>query len=114
MLNIVIALRAWGNHWCHSAVDIYCDNLGVVQVVETGRTRDQFLALCVRNSWLLTASLDIQLPIYHVPGVHDIIADTLSRIYSDNPVNRNVLQDLQDNYTWDIIPSQYFDLNLHL
>ena len=88
MLNIVIALRAWGNRWCHSAVDIYCDNLGVVQVVETGRTRDQFLALCVRNIWLLTASLDIQLHIYHVPGVHNIIADTLSRIYSDKPVNR--------------------------
>ena len=114
MLNIVIALRTWGNRWCHSAVDIYCDNLGVVQVVETGKTRDQFLALCVRNIWLLTASLDIQLHIYHVPGVHNGIADALSRIYSDKPVNRNILQDLQDNYTWDIIPSQYFDLNLHL
>ena len=114
MLNTVIALRTWGIHWRHSAVDIFCDNLGMVQVVETGKTRDQFLALCVRNIWLLTASLDIQLSIHHVPGVYNVIADTLSRIYSQKPVNKEILQMLQDNYAWDHIPSHHFDLNLHL
>ena len=49
MLNIVIALRAWGVRWRHSVVDIFCDNLGVVQVVEIGKTRDPFLAICIRN-----------------------------------------------------------------
>ena len=114
MLNIVIALRTWDVYWRHSDIDIFCDNLGVVQVVETGKTRDQFLALCVRNIWLLTAVLDIQLNIYHVPGVHNVIADTLSRIYSKKLVNKDILQVLQDNYIWDHIPSQYFDLNLYL
>ena len=108
MLNIVIALRTWGVYWRHSDIDIFCDNLGVVQVVETGKTRDQFLALCVRNIWLLTAVLDIQLNIYHVPGVHNVIADTLSRIYSKKLVNKDILQVLQDNYIWDHIPSQHF------
>ena len=114
MLNVVIALRAWGVHWRHSAINIFCDNLGVVQVVETRKTRDQFLALCVRNIWLLTASLDIQLNIFHVPGVHNVIAAALSRIYSNKPVNKDILQVLQDNYALNHIPSHYFDLNLHL
>ena len=87
MLNIIIALKTWGVKWRHSAIDIFCNNLGVVQVVETGKTKDSFLALCVRNIWLLAASLDIQLNISHVPGIHNVIADTLSRIYSDKPVN---------------------------
>ena len=56
MLNIMIALRTWGHRWRHSAIEIFCDNLGVVQVVETGRTRDPFLALCIRNIWLITAT----------------------------------------------------------
>ena len=72
MLNIVIALRTWG----HSAINIYSDNLGVVQVVETGKTRDHFLALCIRNIWLITASLDIQLDIGHIAGIYNVIADT--------------------------------------
>ena len=49
MLNIVIALRIWGHLWQHGSISIRCDNLGVVQVVKTGKTRDPFLALCVRN-----------------------------------------------------------------
>ena len=83
-------------------------------MVETGKTKDAFLALCVRNIWLLTASLDIDLNISHVPGIHNVIADTLSRIYSAKPVNSEILSILQDNYIWEHIPSQYFDLNLHI
>ena len=67
-------------------------------MVETGKTKDSFLALCVRNIWLLTASLDIELNINHVPGVHNVIADTLSMLYSDKQVNLDLLNILQDNY----------------
>ena len=114
MLNIIIALKVWGSKWHHSVIDIYCDNLGVVQVVETGKTRDPFLAVSIQNIWLITASLDIQLNINHIPGVHNVIADTLSRIYSDKPANSELLSILQDNFIWEHIPSHYFDLNLQL
>ena len=114
MLNIVIALRTWGHLWQHGSISIICDNLGVVQVVQTGKTRDQFLALCVRNIWLLTASHDIDLAISHIPGSKNTIADTLSRLYSDKPVNSNIWTDLIQNYTWDRVPASYFDLDTHL
>ena len=45
MLNIVIALRTWGSFWYHSNITVYFDNLGVVFVVKTGKTKDPFLAL---------------------------------------------------------------------
>ena len=114
MLNIVIALRTWGHLWRHSVIEIFCDNLGVVQVVETGKTRDTFLGLCIRNVWLITATWDIQLQIKHIPGVHNVIADTLSRVYSDKPVNLTLLQELQEQYVWEHIPGHYFNLNLQL
>ena len=112
MLNIVIALRTWGHLWRHSVIKIFCDNLGVVQVVETGKTRDTFLGLCIRNVWLITATWDIQLQIKQ--GVHNVIADTLSRVYSDKPVNLTLLQELQEQYVWEHIPGHYFNLNLQL
>ena len=89
MLNIVIALRVWGYLWQHGSISIRCDNLGVVQVVKTSKTR---------NIWLLTASYDIDLLITHIPGSKNVIADTLSRLYSDKPVNHDLLIDLEQNY----------------
>ena len=34
MWNIVIALRMWGHLWRHSSIQIFCDNLAVVQVMK--------------------------------------------------------------------------------
>ena len=114
MLNIVIAIRTWGKFWCHSAISIHCDNLGVVFVVKTGKTKDPFLALCIRNIWLLSAHYDIDLHIQHIPGCFNVIPDSLSRIYSDTPVNHRILRELEDHYVWEHIPSTYFDLDFHL
>ena len=47
MLNFVIALKVWGPFRKHFAITIHCDNICVVQVVGSGKTRDNFLALCI-------------------------------------------------------------------
>ena len=114
MLNIVIALRTWGKYWCHSTISMYYDNLGVVFFVKTGKTKDPFLALGVRNSWLLIAFHDIDLHIDHVPECRNNLSDALSRIYSNSTVDNNIFGKLKDQYIWEHIPSSYFDLDLHL
>ena len=91
MLNLVIALKLWAQDWAHSAVKFYCDNLAVVQVVRTGKIRDNMLALCLRNIWLITASYDIDLHIDHIQGQTNKIADLLSRIYAPKTVNLTLL-----------------------
>ena len=60
-------------------------------MVKTGKSKDPFLALYIRNIWLLTASYDIDLDIAHIPRRCNIIADTLSRIYSDKTVHNDIL-----------------------
>ena len=114
MLNVVIALRLWGGHWRNMRIAIFCDNYSVVQVIMSSKTKDPFLALCIRNIWLLTAYNDIELMVCHIPGINNAIADTLSRIYSPKSVDNKVLQDLLDNYQWECIPWSYFDLSLHI
>ena len=114
MLNLVIALRTWASLWRHTKVVFHCDNMAVVHVVRTNKTRDEFLALCLRNIWLLAALHDMEIKIRHIRGKKNVEADTLSRIYSDSTVDEGVLSVLRRNYIWDHIPVQYFDLDLHL
>ena len=114
MFNVLLALRVWGQEWRHSSVKIFCDNHSVVQVVRTGKTRDPFLTLCIRNIWLQTAVYDINLVIEHIADMDNRIADTLSRIHSTRMVDANTLLNLLKNYYWEPIFQSYFDLTLHI
>ena len=40
-------------------------------------------------------------------GFYNITADSLSRIYSNSPVNESILKKLRDHYIWEHIPSTY-------
>ena len=104
MLNVVITLCTWAKYWQHTNVVFFCDNLAVVHVVETKRTRDEFLALCLHNIWLLAALHDVEIEFKHIPGKENIVADVLSRIYSGSSVDEGVLRHLRENHIWDNIP----------
>ena len=114
MLNLVIALKLWAENWAHSTVKFYCDNSAVVQVIQTGRTRDDMLALCLRNIWLISATYDITVTVDHISGKANNIADLLSRIYSVKPVDQNLLKDLQNSHIWRKIPIQFFNLDISI
>ena len=88
--------------------------MSVVQVVETSKTRDPFLALCIGNIWFVRACYDIDLEVRHILSRENIIADTLSRIYSEKSVNQQGIHYLRANFIWDEVPYQAFDLDLSL
>ena len=71
ILNIVVALKIWGDIWKNQVLDIKCDNMAVVEVLRSGKARDPILATCARNIWLLTAIFNIQLTATHIPGVQN-------------------------------------------
>ena len=95
-------------------IKIFCNNCSVVQVIRSGKTKDLFWGLCIKNVLLLTAHNDIELEVKNIPGTKNTIANVLSRIYSLKSVNSKVLLDLLDNYQWDVISHSYFDLSLHI
>ena len=110
MLNIVLALRTWGHFWRHVRIRIFCDNMAVVQVVGSSKTKDPLLAACIRNIWLISASFDIQIDVKHVPGKKIAIADLLSKLHSK--VGLQLLSILQQHYIWNKIYVQKFKLDL--
>ena len=51
----------------------------MVQVLQSGRTKDPYLAACARNVWLLAAKYDIEITYVHISGKNNRTADLLSR-----------------------------------
>ena len=114
MWNIVIALRMWGHLWRHSSIEILCDNLAVVQVMNTHKTRDPFLSICDRNVWLLVAANDISLQVHHVRGKDNAEADLLSRLHSGATVDPVLLAHLSRSCIWDKVPINMFHLDFNI
>ena len=83
MLNIVVALKIWAHQWAIKKIRIKCDNMAVVEVLLTGKTKNIMLATCARNIWMLTALFNISIHIEHIPGKCNVIADLLSRFKFD-------------------------------
>ena len=44
ILNIIVALKVWAQHWANRRIKIHCDNMSMVEVLRNGRARD--------NVWL--------------------------------------------------------------
>ena len=78
MLNIIVASKIWAGHWRNKKIQIHSDNMAVVQVLNTGRTRDPILATCARNVWLIAATYNIDFIFTHIAGQINSIADLLS------------------------------------
>ena len=73
--------------------------MAVVEVINSGKTRDEFLAICARNIWLLSAIFNIHLIMVHIPGKCNVIADLLSIwITINNPQDK--LEQLLPEYIW--------------
>ena len=99
MLNIVVALKVWATQWSNKKLRIKCDNMAVVEVLTSGKTKDNILATCARNVWLLCAIFNISIHIEHIPGKQNVIADLLSR-YKFDIKSWNALTTYVPNVAW--------------
>ena len=95
----MVALNDWGQHWSNKCIEIKCENLAVVSVLQEGKARDPLLATLARNIWLLTSIYNIQLKVSHIFGKDNKIADLLSRSWETQ--NRKYkLASLLPNCKW--------------
>ena len=79
MLAVLIAVRFWGHHCTSGKIQIYCDNEPVVQVINSSKTKDVFMASCLRELWLEVSKYGFELRAVHLPGVENRVPDWLSR-----------------------------------
>ena len=79
MVNILVALKIWGQKFANKKLLIKCDNQACVAVINSGKTKDAVLAAMARNVQMLLAKYNIALTVIHVLGVNNTVADVLSR-----------------------------------
>ena len=75
MLNILAALKVWHRQWAGLKVQVKCDNLAVVSVLNSGRSRDSVMAEYARNIIMWVSTFNIDLKVVHVSGKLNDIAD---------------------------------------
>lgn len=82
--NVVIALYTMlGEQDRGSHILVWSDSISAVQTFTSGRGRNKVLLDCARSLWILQACLDVKISYQHIPGVHNILADALSRVHLD-------------------------------
>ena len=79
LLNVAVAVKVWRKRWSGWTVQIFCDNLNSVFVLQSGKSRDNFMRVCAREIFFHTAACDIEIQACHRPGIDMIWADALSR-----------------------------------
>ena len=75
MLNVLVALKIAAYQWTDCKVRIQYDNMAVVEVLVSGKTKDKVLATYARNIWLLSSLYNITLQVDHIPGRYNTVAD---------------------------------------
>ena len=98
-LNIVMASKVWTEAWANKQIHVFCDNMAVVEVLNTGKARDSILAMCSRNIWLISATFNVQFQFTHIAGKQNPLPDLLSR-WTGQPSDKEKLFTLCPNASW--------------
>ena len=78
LVPIMANLAVWWSRWSGGTVQVYCDNMAVVQCLRAGSARDPLLNH-LRVLALLLVTLQVFLRADHIPGLRNAAADALSR-----------------------------------
>lgn len=80
---IVVAAILWGHLWKKQRIIFMCDNEATVAIIHKGRSKSKHIMPLVRRLTLLAAQHNFVFLSRHVPGKHNAIADSLSRLQMD-------------------------------
>lgn len=81
LFPIVIAAHVWGPSWTRQHVLFRSDNEAVVNILVTRTSKVAGLMFLVRKLLLAAARFSFTFTAQHVPGIHNQIADALSRFH---------------------------------
>ncbi|CAG2240598.1 unnamed protein product [Mytilus edulis] len=76
---IVVAAVLWGKHWTRKRIVFHCDNESTVNIINKGRSKVQDIMKLMRKLTWLAAINNFTFSSKHIPGVKNVIADSLSR-----------------------------------
>ena len=97
LLTIVVAIKTWSKSWKGKRIQVFCDNMASVNVINSGATRDIFQQKCLREMLFFAAKNQFEIRSCHIAGVDNRVSDLLSRAHLDRVLenrNRQCIQNL--------------------
>ena len=79
LIAVIVALKLWGKYFKGKRIVVYCDNLSVCQILNTGRSMSERLQEGLREVSYLTAVNECEVKTYHLSSNENRLADSLSR-----------------------------------
>ncbi len=76
--GIVVACQVWGSEFKGQQIFVECDNIAVVQVINTGCARDGLLQKLMRELLFIAARDQFKIHAKHIPGWKKVIPDLFS------------------------------------
>ena len=111
MLNILVALRVWGDQWSNQKIKIVCDNEAMVAVINSGKTKDRTLAAIVRNIKFSAAlaNVDLHTVHIHIMGRNNVVTDLSRWHLTTNPYEK--LFQLMPVHQWLEVPTIFLQID---
>ena len=81
LVPIVVTAHLWGSAWARLRVQFSCDNLAVVQVLNTGTSKSPEVMHLLRSLTLVACRHNFVFTVIHTPGRVNVAADALSRLH---------------------------------
>ena len=79
LVPLVAAAAIWGEQWSGDVVMCKCDNQSVVAAIKSRTSHNQTVMHLLRCLFFFEASWDCKLVASYIPGIHNELADDLSR-----------------------------------
>ena len=79
LIPVVMTAAIWGHEWVSKSVRFQCDNAAVVDIINSGSSRDNFVMHLVRCLAFITARYNFVVSSSHIHRVDNTVADALSR-----------------------------------
>ena len=76
---VVIAAAIWGPHWKGKSIRVLSDNTAAVAAINNQSSRVQEMGHLLRCLVFIAARFSLRVTATHIPGIHNSIADALSR-----------------------------------
>ena len=95
LVPIVLGCAVWGPLLVKKDAELKCDNLGLVDAINKGSSKDDMVMHLLRCLWFFTAFFNIGVTATHIWGVNNSSADMLSR----NQAERYLLTNPQASRT---------------
>ena len=78
-IAIMVALKLWSDTFKNRNILVFCDNSTTVDIINTGRAKNEFAQKCLREICWITVQANMVIKVIHRPGVSNTIPDYLSR-----------------------------------